>query len=434
MTTIASEGKNIISLRSQVRLNTLKINRARKEQLKAQEALAKAQEDITRAQQEIAIAEERRSQAEEELKALEETTGEKHVVIFSTKGVGYDDQIQRKGKKRFVRWEGQKSHAQDYLIVDALGPVHFFQRNRKGKPFTYQGVVKKTSIQLLELGTQKKTPNTYQFELEKGVVPTGTIFSQVLRFNNKKDWHRTAAHGLGLNLEGYNSYFTRGIYETTFLQSTQTPPAEQPERRRAAQAVVPWFIAQQRAQLAAAAEEHAAAVSGLEAQLAAATEEHAAAVAGLEAQLAAATEEHAAAVSGLEVQLAAAAEESDASGADDTSESLTDETSDSEESDSCTNEVFSEEVPKQRSISKFFIFLVFGILMVYAVMNMMTKHDFWNNDHARLVNSTLEWRDWTVEWKAWFYNTTRQNKENNTIIFNTTCWGVTRHPSCLWSV
>jgi hypothetical protein len=380
MTTIASEGKNIISLRSQVRLNTLKINRARKEQLKAQEALAKAQEDITRAQQEIAIAEERRSQAEEELKALEETTGEKHVVIFSTKGVGYDDQIQRKGKKRFVRWEGQKSHAQDYLIVDALGPVHFFQRNRKGKPFTYQGVVKKTSIQLLELGTQKKTPNTYQFELEKGVVPTGTIFSQVLRFNNKKDWHRTAAHGLGLNLEGYNSYFTRGIYETTFLQSTQTPPAEQPERRRAAQAVVPWFIAQQRAQLAAAAEEHAAAVSGLEAQL------------------------------------AAAAEESDASGADDTSESLTDETSDSEESDSCTNEVFSEEVPKQRSISKFFIFLVFGILMVYAVMNMMTKHDFWNNDHARLVNSTLEWRDWTVEWKAWFYNTTRQNKENNTII------------------
>ena len=350
MTTIASEGKNIISLRSQVRLNTLKINRARKEQLKAQEALAKAQEDITRAQQEIAIAEERRSQAEEELKALEETTGEKHVVIFSTKGVGYDDQIQRKGKKRFVRWEGQKSHAQDYLIVDALGPVHFFQRNRKGKPFTYQGVVKKTSIQLLELGTQKKTPNTYQFELEKGVVPTGTIFSQVLRFNNKKDWHRTAAHGLGLNLEGYNSYFTRGIYETTFLQSTQTPP------------------------------------------------------------------------------------ESDASGADDTSESLTDETSDSEESDSCTNEVFSEEVPKQRSISKFFIFLVFGILMVYAVMNMMTKHDFWNNDHARLVNSTLEWRDWTVEWKAWFYNTTRQNKENNTIIFNTTCWGVTRHPSCLWSV
>lgn len=360
MSTIASEGKNIISLRSQVRLNTLKINRARKEQLKAQEALAKAQEDITRAQQEIAIAEERRSQAEEELKAIEKTTGEKHVVIFSTKGVGYDDQIQRKGKKRFVRWEGQKSHAQDYLVVDALGPVHFFQRNRRGKPFTYQGVVKKTSIQLLEPGTKKKTPNTYQFELETGVVPTGTIFSQVLRFNNKKDWHRTAAHGLGLNLEGYNSYFTRGIYETTFLQSTQTPP-----------------------------ESDASA---------------------------------------------------DTSEADEASDSLTDENYDSEESDS-SMEVFSEDVPRQRQFSKFFIFLVISILLVCAAVNMANKYCFddWSNHRTRLVSSTLEWRDWasalmskaTLELKTRFYNTSGQN---NTIIINTTCFGVTRHPSCLWSV
>ena len=88
MTTIAPERKNIISLRSSIRLNTLKIKKAR-------EAIAKAHQEIT-------IAEERRNQAEEQLKALEEVEN-KQVIIFSTKGSGeYNDHLQRKGKKTVV--------------------------------------------------------------------------------------------------------------------------------------------------------------------------------------------------------------------------------------------------------------------------------------------------------------------------------------------
>ena len=363
MTTIAPQTKNIISLRSTIRLNTLKIKKAQEAQIKAQEAIARAQEEIVRSQQEIAIAEERRSQAEEDLKAFEEVIDEKHVVIFSTKGAeGYTDQLVRKGKKRFVQWEGQKSHAQDHLVLEAKGPVHFFHRNRRGKPFTYQGIVKKSSIQLIESGIPKQTPNTYQFELEMGMVPTGTIYSQVLRFNNKKDWHKTAAHGLGLKLEGYNSYFVRGIYETSFLQSTPTP-SEQVSTNDSSEA--------------------------------------------------------------------------------DTSETLSEENYDSDLSDSLEPgmEVLVDDVPKQPKFFKLIIFFMISILVVNTIAKAFRPDsDHWINDRARIINAALDWRDWvsalitnaTAEGKAWFYNSTIPNKENITIIFNTTCHGITRNPSCQW--
>lgn len=365
MTTIAPERKNIISLRSAIRINTLKIRKAQEAQIKAQEAITRAQQEIERSHQEIATAEERRSQAEEDLKAFEEEVDEKQVVIFSTKEAeGYTDQLMRKGKKRFVQWEGQKSHAQDHLVLEAKGSVHFFHRNRKGKPFTYQGIVKKSSIQLIESGTPKQTPNTYQFELETGMVPTGTIFSQVLRFNNKKDWHKTAAHGLGLKLEGYNSYFVRGIYETTFLQSTPTP-SEQVSTNDSSEA--------------------------------------------------------------------------------DTSETLSEENYDSDSSDSSESgrdmEVLVDDAPNQQKFFKLIIFFMISLLVVNTIAKAFRPDsDHWINDRGRIINATLDWRDWvsamitnaTVEGKAWFYNTTMQNKENITIIFNTTCRGITRNPSCLW--
>ena len=135
-------------------------------------------------------------------------------IVFITGTSDYRDSL---GTAEMT-WQGQKKHKRDSIVTNGDGRIHVLYREKGAIAFTYKGTINNNRITLVERGDSTNSiPNTYSIQIIKNkisdVLLNDNIFTYQSGSRTKRDFHKTAARCIGLDLLDHNSSFPQGIYK-----------------------------------------------------------------------------------------------------------------------------------------------------------------------------------------------------------------------------
>jgi hypothetical protein len=135
-------------------------------------------------------------------------------IVFITGTSDYHDSL---GTTEMT-WQGQKKHKRDSIVTNGDGRIHVLYREKGAIAFTYKGTINNNRITLVERGDSTNSiPNTYSIQIIKNkisdVLLNDNIFTYQSGSRTKRDFHKTAARCIGLDLLDHNSSFPQGIYK-----------------------------------------------------------------------------------------------------------------------------------------------------------------------------------------------------------------------------